>query len=102
MAFVCPVWVPIRHETLIPRGCIYASHLANYGDEKVALEIGLPEDLAIFAHAVNHGDLSGRAGPDRAPDGGPGYDRVPMGPRRLWGGGIWPAFLTAAATPSRA
>mgnify|MGYP000626506100 CR=1 FL=1 len=29
--------------------------------ERTDLEIGLPEDLAIFAHAVNHGDLSGRA-----------------------------------------
>lgn len=29
--------------------------------ERTDLEIGLPEDLAIFAHAVNNGDLSGRA-----------------------------------------
>lgn len=29
--------------------------------ERTDLEISLPEDLAIFAHAVNHGDLSGRA-----------------------------------------
>lgn len=29
--------------------------------ERTDLEISLPEDLAIFAHAVNNGDLSGRA-----------------------------------------
>lgn len=29
--------------------------------KQTELEIGLPEDLAIFAHAVNHGDLSGRS-----------------------------------------
>lgn len=29
--------------------------------KQTELEISLPEDLAIFAHAVNNGDLSGRA-----------------------------------------
>ena len=29
--------------------------------KRVELQIGIPEDLAIFAHAVNHGGLSGRS-----------------------------------------
>ena len=29
--------------------------------KQVKLQIGIPEDLAIFAHAVNHGGLSGRS-----------------------------------------
>ena len=29
--------------------------------KQTELEISLPEDLMIFAHAVNNGDLSGRA-----------------------------------------
>ena len=35
--------------------------ISQITDEKVALEIGLPEELLDFARMVNSGELSGRA-----------------------------------------